>query len=463
MNYAEARDYIRQALTFGIRLGLERMASLMARLGHPEQSQQVIHIAGTNGKGSVTSFCATILAAADFRVGVYTSPYIERFTERIRVVEGRRGLDQLESDETAGEIGQEEFAGLMTRIRATVDQMLAAGEEHPTEFELITACAFLYFAQQNCDYIVLETGLGGRLDSTNVVTNPVRVIITALGYDHQDRLGNSLQEIAAEKAGIIKPGRPVWLYNPLAAVQHNLAEAQGALDVIRARCSALDAPLTILDPACVQLQSYHLNGQTFTYAGIPYKTQLLGLFQPLNAALALAACQDLVPAAALAEGIRRTRWPARLEHFLTPDGIPVLLDGAHNPQGCTALGDALDRLLPDQQIVFLVGLLADKDYASMLRGLFAARSFMPAALICVTPDNPRALPAQDLAQVIAELKIVPANGYNGRDMIPAYDCPADGLVQALALAASLKAPVCAFGSLYLVGQLRSRIKAQYTP
>ena len=463
MNYDESRDYIRQALTFGIRLGLERMSSLMERLGHPEKSQQVIHIAGTNGKGSVTSYCATILAAADLKVGVYTSPYIERFTERIRVLDGRRGLDQLTSDEAAGEITPDEFAGQMTRIRAVVDQMLAAGEEHPTEFELITACAFLYFAQQNCDYIVLETGLGGRLDSTNVVTHPVRVIITALGYDHQDRLGHSLQEIAAEKAGIIKPGCPVWLYDPLVAVPHHPAEAQQALAVIRSRCTELAAPLTVLGPSAVQAQNYQMTGQSFIFKGNLYETRLLGLFQPLNAALALAACRDLVPPAALAEGIRRTRWPARLELFSTPEGLPVLLDGAHNPQGCTALGDALDRLMPGQPIVFLLGLLADKDYDGMLRGLFAQRSFTPAALICVTPDNPRALPAADLAAVIAELKIVPANGYNGRDMIPAYDCPTDGLAQALALATALKTPVCAFGSLYLVGQLRSRIKARSQP
>lgn len=478
MNYEEARNYLHAALTFGIQLGLQRMNRLLELLGHPELGQQVIHIAGTNGKGSTTSYCASILAAGGARVGVYTSPYIERFTERIRVIDGREGLLLLADDETSGEIGPGQFAQVMTTIRSAVDQMLAEGAEHPTEFELITAAAFIHFKREKCDWIVLETGLGGRLDSTNVLACPARVIITALGFDHMDRLGSTLPEIAAEKAGIIKTGCPVWLYDPIAAASGNRVEAEAARQVIVDRCRELHAPLTIIGPETVELLDYQLTGQTFRFAGKVYSTRLLGLFQPLNAALALSACSGLVPPQAAYEGISQTRWPGRLEVFpgsgrelqTEPHGFGedplVLIDGAHNPQGCKALGDALDRLLPGQPVVLLVGLLADKDYPAMLTALLTGRQFKTLEIVCVTPENPRALPAAQLANQVAErlanlgieLKNSAYSGYNVRDMIHTIDQPEQGMAKAVALASAHRAAVCAFGSLYLVGQLRTWIR-----
>lgn len=506
MKYEEARDYLHSALTFGIQLGLQRMNRLLDLLGHPENGLQTIHIAGTNGKGSTTSYCASILAAGGFRVGVYTSPYIERFTERIRVIDGLEGLARLADDETHGEIGPVQFAAIMTDIRTAVDQMLAEGDENPTEFELITAAAFIHFQREQCDWIVLETGLGGRLDSTNVIASPARIIITALGYDHMDRLGDTLPKIAAEKAGIIKVGCPVWLYDPIAAAPGNRAEATAARQLIIDRCRELQSPLTILEPAMVVQIDYQLSGQSFLFAGQVYTTRLLGLFQPLNAALALSACAGLVPRQAAIEGISQTRWPGRLEVFpgcnpvnqaieqkgtessalprvnqaqqalkqigtessylprvnqakglIHPDPM-VLIDGAHNPQGCLALGDALDRLLPGQPVVFLVGLLADKDYPAMLEALFANRKFRTLDIICVTPENPRALPAVQLANHVAELKMNLHSGYNVRDMIHTIDQPEQGLAKAVAIASTQRAAVCAFGSLYLVGQLRTWIR-----
>ncbi|MDD2458603.1 MAG: bifunctional folylpolyglutamate synthase/dihydrofolate synthase [Eubacteriales bacterium] len=456
MDYAESRAYITTALTFGIRLGLARMQALLELLGQPQVGLRVIHIAGTNGKGSTSSYCASILAASGAKVGLYTSPYIERFTERIRIMDGPGGLDQLVADETRGEIGPDDFARIMTRIRMAVDTMIDHGEEHPTEFELITAAAFVHFQQQACDWVVLETGLGGRLDSTNVIARPQRVILTAIGYDHMDRLGDTLPAIAAEKAGIIKSGCPVFLYDPVAANPEHAREAKDALQVIIDRCRELSAPLTVLHPEQIERIEYQLSGQLFSFQGQTYRTRLLGLFQPLNAALAIQALQDLVPAAALASGIAQARWPARLEVF--PGRPLVLVDGAHNPQGTQALGDALDQLVPSQPVVFVVGLLSDKDYPAMLDALWRGRTFQVRAIFCVTPDNPRALPADRLAETIMELKNRVDYGYNIPDTIHSYADPLQGLSQALDLAAEEQAAVCAFGSLYLVGHFRSRIR-----
>lgn len=456
MDYAESRSYIQAALTFGIRLGLERMQALLELLGHPEAGLRVIHVAGTNGKGSTSSYCASILAASGAKVGLYTSPYIERFTERIRIIAGLDGLDQLAVDETCGEIGPEDFARIMTRIQLAVEAMLEQGGEHPTEFELITAAAFVYFRQQACDWVVLETGLGGRLDSTNVIARPGRVILTAIGYDHMDRLGDTLPAIATEKAGIIKPLCPVFLYDPVAANPGAVAEATAALQVFIDRCRELDAPLTVLHPGQIERIDYQLTGQTFSYQGHTYRTRLLGLFQPLNAALAIQALQGLVPPAAIVAGIAQARWPARLEVF--PGRPLVLVDGAHNPQGTLALGDALDQLVPSHAVIFVVGLLADKDYHAMLDALWHGRKFQIRAVFCVTPDNPRALPAQQLAETIAELKKRGDCGYNISDTIHSYADPLQGLSHALELAAEEQAAICAFGSLYLVGHFRSWIR-----
>ena len=241
--------------------------------------------------------------------------------------------------------------------------MLAEGEEHPTEFELVTAVGFRYFADRQCDVVVLETGLGGRLDSTNVIVKPLACIITALGYDHMDRLGNTLAEIAEEKAGIIKAGCPVFLYRPQ-DLDLPPAEAAAAEQVIRARCAERLAPLHLVRRDELILQDYGWHGQSFydTVSGLTLRTRLLGVIQPMNAAMAVRACRALGLAddRQIADGIAAARWPARLE--LLREDPPILLDGAHNPQGCQALAASLNRLLPDRPLVMLMGVLQDKDY-----------------------------------------------------------------------------------------------------
>lgn len=454
MDYQEAQAYLSTAFRFGIKLGLMRMQRLMELLGQPEKELHCIHIAGTNGKGSTAAYCAAILAMAGHKVGIFTSPYLVRLTERIRIVEGVAGQEELGQDEAYGEISQADFARLLTRVRWAVEAMLAEGQEHPTEFELLTAVGFLYFAEQKCAYVVLETGLGGRLDSTNVIEKPLACIITALGYDHMDRLGSSLAEIASEKAGIIKKGCPVFLYDP-ADLEHSAADKAAVLDVIKDKCQAMAAELSLVSQAEIEIQDSDWQGQLFCEkkTGFCARTRQLGAFQPHNALLAIRACRYLGLANdnQIAAGVQAMRWPARLE--LLQADPPILLDGAHNPQCSQALVEALAKLLTSQQVIFLIGVLEDKDYQGMLKLVLQQASYRLHTIICVSPDSPRALPALKLAEAVRQnLASQPAGCYNEQVLVA--DTPAAGARLALDLAHKENLALCAFGSLYLVGGIR---------
>lgn len=465
MDFSEAQAYIAGVEPFGIRLGLQRMDRLMTLLGHPEEKLRCIHVAGTNGKGSVTSYCSSILAAAGLRTGVYTSPHLVRITDRIRIIDGRNGLTALLANEAAGEISETAFAAAITAVSEAVEVMLQEGYEHPTEFELVTAAGFLHFAACHCDVVVLEVGLGGRLDSTNVISQPLACIITALGYDHMDRLGGTLAEIAAEKAGIIKEGCPVFFYNPT-DLELTVSDAAAAEAVVRNRCTAMNASLQLVRRRELTMLEYGWNGQSFTdrVSGLTLRTSLLGLFQPMNAALAARVCQHLHLASntEIQEGIRLARWPARLEILRRKP--PILLDGAHNPQCCQALAEAMERLLPGQPVIFLAGMLRDKDYESMLRIMLDHRKYRPVAFICVTPDSPRALPADQLAvcvrKLCGEMYKKGSNEYNILDAVHIADSPAEGALKALRLADQKGVALCVFTSLYVIGTIRDIIRTQ---
>ena len=197
-------EFLKNSLKFGINLGLERMEALDRALGNPQDSFRAVHIAGTNGKGSTSAFIASILAASGRKVGIYTSPFLERFNERMRIIDGRDGLIKYVEDETYGEIPDDILASLSNEVEKACSEITKQGVEHPTEFELVTAVCYLWFRSEQIDVAVLETGLGGRLDSTNVIRNPFCSVITAMGLDHQDRLGDTIEKICYEKAGIIK-------------------------------------------------------------------------------------------------------------------------------------------------------------------------------------------------------------------------------------------------------------------
>lgn len=464
MNYEQAKAYLESTLTFGINLGLQRMKRLCGLLGDPQRNLRFVHIAGTNGKGSTASYCAHILAAAGQRTGLFTSPYLTRLTERIRIIDGVAGLERLGVDEACGEISHDQFARGMTLIKQAVASMLSEGLEQPTEFELLTALAFWHFARRKCDIVVLETGLGGRLDSTNIITRPVACLITALGYDHMDRLGSTMQEIASEKAGIIKKDSDVYLYDP-ANLNLDTEDKGQILQVMHERCREMNAVLHIVGSTNIQPKQYGLNGQVFEFRGTEYSTRLLGTTQPGNAALALSACLDLNLADidAARSGISKTFWPGRLEILRREP--PILLDGAHNPQSCQVLSQSLDLLITGKPVIFLSGVLRDKDYTAMLDAVIRPDSqYRPAAFICTSPASPRALAARELAGAVREywarLPQTAGSGYNIPDAIVAEEQIEKAADMALRLADEMNLPLCVFGSFYLIGAIRPILLAK---
>ena len=416
-----------------VELGLDRIAELLDGLGRPQEGLRFVHVAGTNGKGSVCSYLASVLQAAGLRTGLFTSPYIERFEERIQV--------------DGALIAPDELADITLQVRDVAEAMA----DHPTEFELMTAVALCHFARQACDIVVLEVGLGGRFDATNVIAAPEVCVICRLGLDHTAILGDTIEAIAGEKAGIIKPGSPVvsWPQEPgaLRVIEEACAAAGSSLTV--AALSELEVAPLLLDTACDTLPV-----RRFSYRGEDFETSLLASYQPANAALAIEAVQALrargwgVPPAALHDGIAGARWPGRFEVCRTHPLFVV--DGGHNPQGAQVLSDTLAELLPGGQTVMLVGILADKDYVSMIETVLPHAG----AFVCITPQSPRALPAGELAHTVARLAA--ARGMR-IDVQLASDA-ADGVRRALALAGE-QGTVCAFGSLYSIGALKDALRA----
>ena len=306
MNYDEALDYIHGTYKFGSKLGLENIKDLLARLGNPQKQYRVIHVAGTNGKGSVTSMITNILHEAGYKVGMFISPYLENFTERIQV--------------ELREIPREDLAKTTQQVKEKVDEMVASGRNHPTEFEIVTAIGFLYFARQKIDIAVVEVGLGGRFDATNVVDEPLLSVITAIGFDHMDILGSTLGEIAFEKAGIIKQGRPVVSYPQLGE----------ASSVIREAARERKSPYYEVDGHQIDVKESSLDENVFDfrYGDELYrdlKLKLVGEHQLLNAATALTAIEVVkelgltVSKEAVVQGLLKTRWPGRLERFRITD------------------------------------------------------------------------------------------------------------------------------------------------
>ena len=591
----DAIEYINTPRWLTSRLGLERIRELLDRLGRPQDRLKFVHVAGTNGKGSTCAFTASILAVAGFKTGLFTSPYVETFHERIRV-NGRN-------------ISDEDLTAATLRVRECAEAMEAEGGEHPTEFELMTAVALVHFAHVGCDIVVLEVGLGGRLDSTNVIAAPEVAAIVSIALDHTNLLGNTLAEIAHEKAGIVKKGSTVvsWPQEPSAMevvedaarrvgdklvvpdfsllsvgkvtrgaalltrstaleheghtpcsdsprfaaelraehaphVQELQAGAEGGLTCeagdpareapcsnsprfaaeLRAEPPARGRQVGAADdlgcgtafehaPHVQELQAGAEGGSTcetasergqhapcsdsprfaaelraehavpaqklqasssidshrtpmsqvegtlpmrlFSYRGREYATRLLGSYQPSNAAMAIEIAGALrergweIPDEAIARGIAETRWPARFEVLDQPAGMPtVVIDGGHNSQGAGVLVDSLRDVFPDKRPVFLVGILADKDYRSMLRAVAPLAS----AFVCVTPPNPRALDAADLAEAIRE-----TCGELGARATIEVAGDFDDAASAARKIAGPEGLICAFGSLYSIADVKA--------
>ncbi len=416
MTPEEAVAYIESCTWSRTRLGLDRTRELLHGLGDPQKRLRFIHVAGSNGKGSTCAMLDAILRRAGYRVGLYTSPYIQTFAERMRV--------------NGQNIPDDALASITERVRAIADEM----EDHPSQFELVTAIAMVYFLAEGCDIVVLEVGMGGALDSTNVIDAPEAAVITNIGLEHTEYLGNTLAEIAAAKAGIIKPGCACVCYDG----------APETTAVVAAVCGEMGVPLAVAERSRLTPLAQSLDGQRFLWKGTEYALALLGPHQQQNAATALETVAALrrrgwrIEEAAVREGLASVRWPARFE-VLSRRPL-FILDGGHNPQCAEALIRCVRELLPGRSPVFLMGVLADKDYGAMLDAVCpAAREF-----ICLTPLSDRALPGRALADMLT------ARGAK------AHACTdiTDGIEAALA-AAGEDGAVVAFGSLYLAGAIRT--------
>ncbi len=419
MNVNEALNYIHSVSWKGSVPGLSRTRELLKRLGDPQRKLKFIHIAGTNGKGSTAAMLDSVLRAAGYRSGLYTSPFITCFNERMQV---------------NGEmISDGELAEITEQVRPHAEAM----DDHPTEFELVTAIAMVYFARHACDIVVLEVGLGGELDSTNVIDTPEVAVICNIGYDHTEVLGDTLEKIAQAKAGIIKGGDAV-IYRCADSVEAVFAE----------RCRATGATLHKADFDGLRLLHSSFEGQVFDCGERKaLELPLLGRHQLKNAAVVLGAVDVLtkngwhISEQQLRTGLKTVTWPGRFE--LLRKAPVFIVDGGHNPQCIEALARNIADYLPDMPITGLTGVMADKDYADMYRIVapYITR------FVTVTPCNPRALPAEKLADALARY---------GKP-VTACGSVAEGVRTAIAQTEPNGA-VVAFGSLYMVGDIRAAAK-----
>ncbi len=374
----DAVGKISQFQKFGWVLGLERMNLLLEKLGNPHRGLQVIHVAGTNGKGSVCRYIYQVLQAAGYHCGLFTSPFLEVFNERIEF--------------DGSYISDEALQRCSSAVLEKAEEMVAEGFDSPTEFEVITAVAFVFFKEMNTDYVVLEVGLGGRGDSTNVVEHPLVSVITSISLDHTDRLGETIAEIAGEKAGIIKAGCPVV----------TATHRPEAMEVFRSKAAELGCQLyDALENQCEILEEglettrFTINVLQETYCA---EISMQGRHQVQNAAAALTALTLLntqgkikVSRRAITEGMKKARQIGRFE--VMRKNPYVILDGAHNPDGAKALRETVSRHFQGKKILMIVGILADKEVEEVLDDfLHITKDFVAAA-----PDNPRKLPAEELA------------------------------------------------------------------
>ena len=379
MTYDETLRWIHQMEQFGINLGLTRMEELLNRMGRPERDLKMIHVAGTNGKGSVCTFISSILQAAGYSVGRYISPTLFEYRERIQM----NGVC----------IEEEALAEGMSLVRDCCESMAADGLEVPTIFEIETAVGFWYFKKMQCDYVVLETGMGGRLDSTNVIEHPVLNVITSISMDHMVQLGDTLKAIASEKAGILKAGSKAVFY----------PQKEEAMEALMEACANTQITPSIADFAKLSLKERQLGEaehvltatQTFDYKH--YKDlviHLAGTYQIHNACLAVEAVEALEPESMTEEHIRiglsQAKWPGRFE-CISKEPV-VFIDGAHNPDGALSLRESVSTYFADQKKILVMGVFKDKDYDEILQIM----SDVSDTLIAFTPEHARGLDSEEL-------------------------------------------------------------------
>ncbi len=423
MNYGEALQYIHGTLKFGSKLGLDNIRTLLHYMDNPHQKLQYIHVAGTNGKGSTSAMMASILREQGYRAGLFISPYIEEFTERIQI--------------NREKISKQDLARITANVKATIEKMIADGCNHPTEFEIVTAIAFRYFYEQQCDIVVLEVGLGGRFDATNVIESSLVSVITSISMDHTEYLGDTIDKIAYEKSGIIKPNSTVVVYPD----QH-----PDALEVIKQTAREQHAQLIISNNSNYTVVSDTIEGIRFHYKDYKdIEIPLLGLHQVKNAMTAITAIEALseysnmsISSDSIKIGLKKVTWPGRLEVL----GVQPLfiIDGAHNIAGINALKTALEKYRDARKIVFIIGMLRDKAYETCVSEIAS----MADLIITTTPQNPRALPAKELGSIVKQ--------YSKNVRI---ENNIQKVIQMAVEHATTNDLICCFGSLYLIGEIKN--------
>lgn len=433
MTYQEAVRRINSLLVFGSKPGLERIRELVDRIGAPDKSLKFIHVAGTNGKGSVCAMLSSVLQESGLKTGLFISPYVLEFRERFQI-NGKM-------------IPEDELADIVERIYPVVESMNQEGKII-TEFEMVFAVALKWYEREGCDVVVLETGLGGRFDATNIISTPLASVIMSISLDHTAILGDTLEKIAFEKCGIIKPEGITVLYGD---------QSVEVIEVVKEAAKTRNNELIVADTGCVRKHASSLSGSLFSFCSAGFDSgretelsiPLLGEHQLYNADAVLHTVIALrkrglnIPTEAVRRGLAGAFFPARLEYFRhEPD---ILLDGAHNPGGAAALRRAVTELLPDRNRTAVVGMLADKDVRRVLELMVPLFK----KIVTVTPDNPRAMKNTELAELISSMGGCAEAALH-------YD---DALKRAIDEASSNGA-VVVFGSLYMASDMRRVILSE---
>ena len=430
MNYEEAIEFIHSTYKFGSRLGLKNITKLMELLGNPQDSYKIIHVAGTNGKGSTCSLINEVLMESGYKTGLFISPYLEEFTERIQI--NKQHIDK------------DSLARIAALVKSKIEIMISEGYEHPTEFEVVTAIGFKYFQEQSIDFLVLEVGLGGRFDATNVVKKPLVCVISSISYDHMDYLGDTLEKIAYEKAGIIKEGSPVVVY----------PQADSIKNIIKDVAVQKNAKVFEANIHNIKKFKSDITGQWFKYLKddvfyLPeLKINLLGQHQLLNALTALLALEIMknegcnISSESVINGFSSCRFPGRFE--IMSENPFIIIDGGHNIDGISHFTKTVKEYFKDKKIILFFGILKDKNPDEALNLILPISK----EVYTLTPFSPRALKATELADLVkkhSDIKAIPLSSYDEiLDVIKNAD----------------KDDVIAFaGSLYMIGSVRIILKS----
>ncbi len=429
MNYQEATDFMDSCKQYGICPGLDSIRRLCGELGNPQEKVRFVHIAGTNGKGSTLAYLSSILKCAGYRVGSFSSPAVFERRESIRI--GGRPITK------------KDYCEGVEALREACGRVVDGGFPHPTAFEAETGLAFWYFQKSNCDMAVVETGMGGREDATNILENVLAAVIASISMDHMKFLGPTLDRIAWQKAGILRPGRP-------AVVLKQEEEAQA---VIEKEAELLGCPLTVADPAGAKHIRYGLEKQSFDYGDYQnLEIGLAGVVQIENAVLALETAATLeregleIPEKALRKGLREAKWPGR---FTVIARKPLfVMDGAHNEDAARKLAQSVNFYFTNKRIIYIMGVLKDKEYGKIIR---LTHSYADQILTVTPPENPRAMSAYELAQEVARV----------HDKVTAADSLEEAVEMAYLLAGR-EDVILAFGSLSYLGRLRKIVEKRFS-